>query len=98
VPKIYDANEVMMFEELCPDSEVVDPAGYTVRSFSPASVCSFGGLCLSLGDTAVEEVKEKMTPVLTLYGPSEVTITEGETWELCPPGVGLAPIALSKLR
>jgi hypothetical protein len=36
--------------------------------------------------------------VLTLYGPSEVTITEGETWELCPPGVGLAPIALSKLR
>jgi hypothetical protein len=29
-----------------------------------------------------------VAPVLTLFGPSAVTITEGDSWELCPPMVG----------
>lgn len=86
--KTYVVSGTTKLEELCPDSESIDPAGYNVRSFSPSSACSSTGLCISLDDTAAEVVKAKVAPVLTLFGPSAVTITEGDSWELCPPMVG----------
>jgi len=77
-----------MDEALCPESEEIDTAGYAVLKFSPNSACSVRGLCISLDASVAEVAAAKVAPVLALFGPSAVTILEGDPWELCPPRVG----------
>jgi hypothetical protein len=86
VQKFYDKNGVYTQEALCPDKQEMDADEYTVKTFSLNSACSTNGLCISLGETEVEVVKEKVTPVLTLFGLSAVTILEGAPYTLCAPG------------
>ena len=92
VPRMYDKNGVATFEALCPDSTEIDSAGYTVETFSVNSACSANGLCIGLAATETEAVKEKVTPVLTMFGLDSVTILDGEPWELCAPGAALSVV------